>query len=126
MSATQHIPFAKKAVTPAAPAEPTHRIRVTLTSCDVKVLEKMCRMLLQAAKKENLKPKGPIRMPTKTLKITCRKTPCGEGSKTWDRYEMRIHKRLLDLECTISAVRRITNIQIESGVEIEVTFDESE
>lgn len=35
-------------------------------------------------------------MPTKTLKITTRKTPCGEGSKTWDTYEMRIHKRLIE------------------------------
>ena len=34
-----------------------------------------------------------VRLPSKTLKITTRKTPCGEGSKTWDTYEMRIHKR---------------------------------
>jgi hypothetical protein len=26
---------------------------------------------------------------TKNLKISTRKTPCGEGSKTWDMYEMR-------------------------------------
>lgn len=27
-------------------------------------------------------------MPTKTLRITTRKTPCGEGSKTWDRFQV--------------------------------------
>lgn len=27
----------------------------------------------------NLKVKGPIRLPTKTLSITTRKSPCGEG-----------------------------------------------
>lgn len=32
---------------------------------------------------------GPVRMPTKTLRITTRKTPCGEGSKTWDRFQVR-------------------------------------
>merc|ERR1719458_2396565 len=26
-------------------------------------------------------------MPTKILRITTRKTPCGEGSKTWDRFQ---------------------------------------
>lgn len=25
-----------------------------------------------------------------------RKTPNGEGSKTWDLYELRIHKRLIE------------------------------
>jgi ribosomal protein S10 len=29
--------------------------------------------------------KGPVRLPTKTLKITTRKTPCGEGTNSWDR-----------------------------------------
>jgi ribosomal protein S10 len=27
-------------------------------------------------------------MPTNTLRITTRKTPCGEGSKTWDRFQV--------------------------------------
>lgn len=29
-------------------------------------------------------------MPTKILRITTRKTPCGEGSKTWDRFQVNI------------------------------------
>lgn len=35
---------------------------------------------------------GPVRMPTKTLRITTRKTPCGEGSKTWDRFQVRFRR----------------------------------
>merc|ERR1712212_1184325 len=69
-----------------------HRIRIT--SRNVKSLEKVCADLIRGAKEKNLKVKGPVRMPTKTLRITTRKTPCGEGSKTWDRFQMRIHKRL--------------------------------
>lgn len=46
-------------------------------------------------------------MPTKVLRITTRKTPCGEGSKTWDRYEMRIHKRVIEFTCSMSAMREI-------------------
>lgn len=38
---------------------------------------------------------GPIRMPTNTLRITTRKTPCGEGSKTWDRFQ--VSKRFLSI-----------------------------
>ncbi|KAB0403026.1 hypothetical protein E2I00_020202 [Balaenoptera physalus] len=59
-------------------------------------------------------------MPTKTLRITTRKTPCGEGSKTWDLFQMRIHKGLIDLPSP-EIVKQITSISIEPGVEAEVT-----
>ena len=68
----------------------------------------------------NLEVKGPVRMPTKTLRITTRKTPYGEGSKTWDRLQMRIHKRLIDLHSPSEIVKPITSISIEPGVEVEV------
>merc|ERR1711931_362785 len=61
-----------------------HRIRITLTSRNVKSLEKVCTELIRGAKEKKLMVKGPVRLPTKTLPITTRKTPCGEGSKTWD------------------------------------------
>lgn len=49
-------------------------------------------------------------------------SPCGEGSKTWDRYEMRIHKRLIDLTSSADVVKQITSISLEPGVEVEVTI----
>ena len=88
-------------------------------------------------------------MPTKILRITTRKTPCGEGSKTWDRFQvlnsyfdklqypvrfahfaqvilfvlqMRIHKRVIDLHSPSEIVKQITSISIEPGVEVEVTI----
>ena len=57
---------------------PVHRIRITLTSRNVKSLEKVCQDLIRGAKDKELKVKGPVRMPTKTLRITTRKTPCGK------------------------------------------------
>lgn len=60
--------------------------------------------------------------PIQTLRITTRKTPCGEGSKTWDRFQMRIHKRLIDLHSPSEIVKQITSISIEPGVEVEVTI----
>ena len=63
-----------------------------------------------------------IFLPHQTLRITTRKTPCGEGSKTWDRFQMRIHKRLIDLHSPSEIVKQITSISIEPGVEVEVTI----
>lgn len=43
---------------------PIHRIRITLTSRNVKSLEKVCADLIKGAKEKSLKVKGPVRMPT--------------------------------------------------------------
>jgi small subunit ribosomal protein S20e len=37
------------------------------------------------------------------------KTPCGEGSKAWDRFELRIHKSLIDLTSPAETVKQIVS-----------------
>jgi len=96
------------------------RIRITLTSTNVKNLEKVCADLKKAASDKLLKVSGPVRLPTKVLKITTRKSPCGEGTNSWDRFEMRIHKRLIDLHSPAEIVKQLTSIIIEPGVDITV------
>ncbi|XP_068953725.1 small ribosomal subunit protein uS10-like [Petaurus breviceps papuanus] len=97
------------------PEVATHWVRITLTSPNMKSLKKVCAELIRRAKEKNLKVKGPVQ-------ITTRKTFFGEGSKTWDRFQMRIHKRLIDLHSPSEIVKQITSISIESGVEVEVTI----
>jgi len=64
----------------AAPLTPPRRATSPLA---------VCGDLVKGAKDKQLKVKGPVRMPTKTLRITTRKSPCGEGTNTWDAFEMR-------------------------------------
>lgn len=101
-----------------------HRIRITLTSRNVKNLEKVCTDLKKVALDKKLHVKGPVRMPTKRLCITTRKAPSGEGTNTWDRFEMRIHKRLIDLHAPSEVVKQLTSIPIEPGVEVDVTIND--
>nr|XP_045004019.1 40S ribosomal protein S20-like [Jaculus jaculus] len=101
---------------PVEPEVVSHRIRITLTSRDVKSLEKVCVTCQRSQGRE------PVRMPTKTPRITTRKTPCGEDSKTWDRFQVRIHKRLIDLHSPSEIVKPITSISIEPRVEVEITI----
>jgi len=100
--------------------EGIHKIRITLSSRNGLALEKVCNELLVRAKDQKIKTKGPVRLPTKHLRITTRKSPCGEGTNSWDRFEMRIHKRLIDLYSPQEVVKQITSINIEPGVEVEV------
>ncbi|KAJ1458660.1 putative 40S ribosomal protein S20 [Pelagophyceae sp. CCMP2097] len=106
--------------------EVVHRIRITLTSRNVKNLETVCANLKRGAQEKKLKVSGPVRLPTKVLRITTRKSPCGEGTNSWDRFEMRIHKRIIDLHSPSEIVKQITSIPIEAGVEVEVTIADVE
>nr|XP_048334492.1 40S ribosomal protein S20-like [Ziziphus jujuba var. spinosa] len=96
--------------------QPPKRIRITL------ILEKVCYDLVRGAKDKQLTVKGPARMPTKVLHITTGKSPCGEGTNTWDRFELQVHKRVIGLHCSPEVVKQITSITIEPGVEVEVTI----
>ena len=99
---------------------------LTLTSRNVKSLEKVCADLIAGAREKELHVAGPVRLPTKTLRLTARKSPNGEGVNTFDRWEMRIHKRLIDLHSPSDVVKQITSISIEPGVEVEVTIADIE
>ena len=92
-----------------APATPVamKNITITITSTKVKAVESLCADIKEKGKKKGVQIKGPVRIPTKTLRITCRKTPCGEGSKTWDHFQMRIYKRVLTMKTTPEIVKEI-------------------
>ncbi|XP_066106017.1 small ribosomal subunit protein uS10-like [Saccopteryx bilineata] len=108
--------------TPVQPEVAIHRIRITLTSCNKKTLGKACADSIRGTKEKNPKVRGAVRMPAKTLRVAERRTPCGEGSKAWDHFHKRVHKRLIDLSCPSEIVKQITSIGILPGFEAEVTI----
>jgi len=119
-----YAPPVKKDVAPAEEAV-VHRIRITLTSRNVANLEKVCADLKKGAIDKKLHVSGPVRMPTKRLRIVTRKAPSGEGTNTWDKFEMRVHKRLIDLHAPSEVVKQITSISIEPGVTVDVTINDN-
>jgi small subunit ribosomal protein S10 len=85
-------------------------------------LENVCKELKDIAEKTGVKIAGPIPRPTKRLKVPTRKSPCGEGTPTWDRFELRIHKRLINIDANERAMRRIMRIRVPDNVYIEITL----
>jgi small subunit ribosomal protein S10 len=63
---------------------------------------------------------GPIPLPTKKLKVPVRKSPDGEGTATWDRWEMRIHKRLIEVDAEERAMKQVMRVRVPEGVSIEI------
>ena len=73
------------------------KARIKLASININKINEVCQYIKDIADKTGVEMRGPIPLPTKKLKVTTRKSPCGDGTATFDRYEMRIHKRLIDL-----------------------------
>jgi len=96
------------------------RARIKLTSTDTEKLEVVCREIKDIANKIGVKMVGPIPLPTKKLLVPVRRTPCGDGSKTWDKYEMRIHKRLIEIDARERVMRNIMRIRVPSEVYVEM------
>ena len=97
-----------------------YRARIRLSGNDYKKVEEVCNEIKNIAERTGVELHGPIPLPTRRLVVPVRKTPCGDGSATWDRWEMRIHKRLIDIEADERALRQLMRIQIPDCIHIEI------
>ena len=98
------------------------RARIRLTSIDYRKLDQVCREIKEISEKVGVKISGPIPLPTKKIRVPTRKSPCGEGTNTWDRWELRIHKRLIEVEANERLMKRIMRIQVPDDVYIEISL----
>jgi len=96
------------------------KVRIKLNSIDIDMLNKICDSVKEIAQKSGITISGPVPLPTKKLKVTTRKSPCGNGTATFDRYEMRIHKRLIDLPANEKVLHHIMRMQIPKSVNIKI------
>ncbi|MCD6263355.1 30S ribosomal protein S10 [Candidatus Bathyarchaeota archaeon] len=94
--------------------------RIKLTSIDLPKLEEVCGEIKEIAKKTGVKIVGPVPLPTKRLRVPVRRTPCGDGSNTWDKYELRVHKRLIEIDARERVMRSIMRIRVPPEVYIEM------
>ena len=97
------------------------KIRITITSSKLPNLQRICNGIMQKLSKNNLKVRGPIPMPRRRLRITTRRAPCGNGTETYDHYELRIYKRVIDFVGDSNSVKQVTQIGLEPEVHVEVS-----
>ncbi|MBI1973232.1 30S ribosomal protein S10 [Candidatus Micrarchaeota archaeon] len=93
---------------------------IKLVSPDYGKLTQVCREIQDIAQKTGASLAGPIPLPTKKLTISTRKSPCGAGSETFEKWQMRIHKRLISVEADERTLRQIMRIQVPDSVHIEI------
>jgi len=96
------------------------KVRIKLNSTDIEMINYICDAIKEVAKKSGIIISGPVPLPTKKLKITTRKSPCGDGTATFDNFEMRIHKRIIDLPANEKVLHHIMKMQIPKNVSIKI------
>src|SRR5207245_9159887 len=92
------------------------KARISLSGTDPKKVDNVCQQIKLISERTGVAMAGPIPLPTKRRVVPVRKSPDGEGSETWDRWAMRIHKRLIDLDADERALRQLLRVQVPDAV----------
>ena len=101
------------------------KARIKLVSTDIEKINQVTTSIQEIADRTGVEIRGPIPLPSKKLKVTTRKCPCGDGKASWDRYEMRVHKRLIDLATDERAFRLVMRVPLPKGLNIEIEMIDS-
>ena len=94
------------------------KVRIKLQSVEIDKLNEVIDRIREIASNVGIPISGPIPLPTKGLKVTTRKSPCGDGTATFDRFEMRIHKRVVDIPSNDRVLHNIMRISIPRTVSL--------
>jgi small subunit ribosomal protein S10 len=96
------------------------KVRIKLGSIDIGSLNSVIDMIRGITDRAGVVMRGPIPLPTKRLKVTTRKGPDGRGSATFDRFEMRVHRRVIDIPAEDRILHPIMKLQIPRSVQIKI------
>jgi len=100
------------------------KVRIKLKSLKIEELNKICNQIKEIAAKAGITISGPIPLPTKKLKITTRKSPCGNGTATFDNFEMRMHSRVIDLPADDRVLHAIMRLYVPRTITIKIEMKE--
>ena len=96
------------------------KVRIKLASIDINALNPVIDSIKEITMRAGVMMRGPIPIPTRKLKVTTRKSPCGNGTATFDRYEMRVHRRIIDIPAEDRILHPIMKLQIPRSVQIKI------
>ena len=96
------------------------RIRIKLKAYDYRLLDKAVSEIVDSAHNTGATIAGPIPLPTRIHKVTVNKS-VHVDKKSRDQFEMRVHKRLMDLlEPTQQTVDALGKLSLPAGVDVEI------
>ncbi|HET7451165.1 MAG TPA: 30S ribosomal protein S10 [Thermoanaerobaculia bacterium] len=96
------------------------KIRIRLKAFDYRVLDQSAAEIVDTARRTGARIAGPIPLPTSIARYTVNRSPHVD-KKSREQFEMRTHKRLLDiLEPSSQTVDALMKLELPAGVDVEI------
>ena len=103
-----------------AKEEIKQRIRIRIKAYDNKIIDSSAKQIVETAQRQGAQVIGPIPLPGETRKYTVNSSTFVHKNSR-DQYEMRIHKRLIDIfSPTSKTIDALTSLNLPAGVDIEI------
>lgn len=96
------------------------RIRVRLRGFDVELIDQSAKSIVDTVVKAGAEVAGPVPLPTRINKYTVLRSP-HVNKKAREQFEMRTHKRLIDIINPSSPVMdALMRLELPAGVDVEI------
>ncbi|HOW85136.1 MAG TPA: 30S ribosomal protein S10 [Candidatus Aminicenantes bacterium] len=96
------------------------KIRIRLQSFDHRLLDQSVKDIVIKAKRTGASVAGPIPLPTRIHKFCVLRSPHVD-KKSREQFEMRIHKRLIDIsEYNNETIEELQKLDLPAGIDVEI------
>jgi small subunit ribosomal protein S10 len=100
--------------------EVASKLRIRVRAYEHKILDASVKQIMDTALRYDAKVLGPVPLPTEIRKYTVNRSAFVYKDAR-EQFEMRIHKRLLDIvNPSAKVIEALTNLSLPSGVNIDV------
>ena len=98
----------------------TQKIRIRLKAFDYKLLDQSVGEIVDTARRTGARVIGPIPLPTEINKFCVLRSPHVD-KKSREQFEIRTHKRLLDIvDPTQQTVDSLMKLELSSGIDVDI------
>ncbi len=96
------------------------RVRIKIKAFDYKIIDQSTKTIIETAERSGAEVFGPIPLPTEKKRYTVNRSTFVHKDAR-DQYEMRIHKRLIDIiEPSAKTIEALSNLNLPAGVDVEI------
>lgn len=100
--------------------ETKQRIRIKIRAYDHKIIDTATDTIIKTVQRSGATVLGPVPLPTEKRRYTVNRSTF-VNKKSRDQYEMRIHKRLIDIVSpSEGTVDSLMSLNLPAGVDVEV------
>jgi len=102
--------------------EKSSQIRIKLKAFDHEVLDQSCVQIVETAENTGARVLGPVPLPTdRHVHCVVKPTALGRSTRTMEHFEIRVHKRLIDiLDSTARTIDALMELDLPGGVDIAI------